>query len=183
MRNGDNGLIFECENSILLRTQHVSTLSELKSLILNNLGGIETREVGRMGYRLLLPMGNGVFQFRLFRLLGGKHVQLMFDIHEKIMAEQVMELSVEVGDVDRDGFVHSTYVQDDRPLALPPHSCRHSSGRGWRRVTKSLIKITWRIVLVEDFVPETPAETAARHVLPPPTQFWRYRQYKVTIIH
>ncbi|QHO33934.1 uncharacterized protein DS421_9g262620 [Arachis hypogaea] len=44
----------------------------------------------------------------------------MFDIHERNMAEQVMELSSEVGDVSGDGSVHSIFVQDDPPLAPPP---------------------------------------------------------------
>ncbi|RYQ92740.1 hypothetical protein Ahy_B09g098955 [Arachis hypogaea] len=37
------------------------------------------------------------------------------------MAEQVMELSAKVGDVGGGGSIHSTYVQEDRPLAPPIH--------------------------------------------------------------
>ncbi|RYR47242.1 hypothetical protein Ahy_A07g033197 [Arachis hypogaea] len=61
MRNGDNGVTFECEDPILFRTQRVNTLSELKSLILSKLDGTEVREIGRVGYRLLAPMDNRVF--------------------------------------------------------------------------------------------------------------------------
>ncbi|RYQ84921.1 hypothetical protein Ahy_B10g104422 isoform B [Arachis hypogaea] len=120
MRNGDNGVTFECEDPILFRTQRVETLSDLKSLILSKLGGTQARKIGRVAYRLLAPMGNGVFRFRLFRLLGDEHVRLMVDIHGRIMVEQVMELSAEVGHSGDGSSVHSTYVQDDRHLAPPP---------------------------------------------------------------
>ncbi|QHO03208.1 uncharacterized protein DS421_13g430360 [Arachis hypogaea] len=65
-------------------------------------------------------MENGVFWFRLFRLQGDEHVRLIFDIHGRIMIEQVMELSAEVGHGGNGGSVHDTYVQDDRPLGPPP---------------------------------------------------------------
>ncbi|RYR61191.1 hypothetical protein Ahy_A04g018317 [Arachis hypogaea] len=160
MRNGDNGVTFECENPILLRTQRLSTLSDLKSLILSNLGGTEAMEVGRVGYRLLAPMGNGVFRFRLFQLLGDEHVRLMFDIHGRIMAEQVMELSAE----------------DDRPLAPPPIHLTISVDEAEEGdeesdeeyVADSVDSDSSKGGNEEEFVPETPAQTMARHVLPPP---------------
>ncbi|RYR35424.1 hypothetical protein Ahy_A10g050573 isoform D [Arachis hypogaea] len=120
MRNGDNDVTFECQDPILFRTQCVKTLSDLKSLILSKLGGTQAREIGRVGYRLLAPIENGVFRFRLFRLHGDEHVRLMFDIHGRIMYEQVMELSAEVDYSGSGGSVHETYVQDDKPLAPPP---------------------------------------------------------------
>ncbi|RYR15251.1 hypothetical protein Ahy_B04g071979 isoform C [Arachis hypogaea] len=122
----------------------------------------------------------------------------MFDIHGRIMAEQVMELSVEVGDVDCGGSVHSTYVQDDRPLAPPPihlaipvdeveegdeesdeeymaDSADSDSSEGGDK---------------EEFVPETPAQTVARHVLPPPhpipalsTALSRYHSLDLDAMH
>ncbi|RYQ84878.1 hypothetical protein Ahy_B10g104379 [Arachis hypogaea] len=114
------GVIFECDNPILLRTWRVSSLSELKSLILSNLCGLGRKEIGRVVYKLLAPLGNGVFWFCLFWLQGDEHVRLMFDIHGRIMAEQVMEFSVEVSDVGGSETVHSTLVQDDPSLAPPP---------------------------------------------------------------
>ncbi|RYR67393.1 hypothetical protein Ahy_A03g013730 isoform B [Arachis hypogaea] len=120
MRNSVNEVIFECENPSLLCTRRVSLLSELKSLILSNLGGLGRKEIGRVGNKLLAPLDNGVFQFCLFRLQGDKHLQLIFDIHGRIMVEQVMELSAKVGDVGGGGSVHSTFVQDDDPPLTPP---------------------------------------------------------------
>ncbi|RYR38393.1 hypothetical protein Ahy_A09g043437 isoform C [Arachis hypogaea] len=120
MRNGDNGVTFECQDPILFRTQRVEMLSDLKSLILSKLGGTQAREIGRVRYRLLAPIGNEVFRFRLFRLYGDEHVRLMFDIHGRIMCEQVMELSAEVGHGSSGVSEHKTYVQDDRLLAPPP---------------------------------------------------------------
>ncbi|XP_057756379.1 uncharacterized protein LOC130975634 [Arachis stenosperma] len=63
MRNGNNGVTFECEDPILFRTQRVETLSNLKSLILSKLGGTQTRKIERVTYRLLAPMGNEIFRF------------------------------------------------------------------------------------------------------------------------
>ncbi|RYR46336.1 hypothetical protein Ahy_A07g032074 isoform D [Arachis hypogaea] len=127
MRNGDNGMKFECEDPILFRTQRVETLFDLRSLILNKFGGTQAREIGRVAYRLLAPMGNGVFRFRLFRLLGDEHVRLMFDIHGRIMVEQDEDYMVDSGDSD----LSDSGDEDECVL-------------------------------------ETPVQTLARHVLPPP---------------
>ncbi|RYQ80079.1 hypothetical protein Ahy_Scaffold1g106730 isoform G [Arachis hypogaea] len=153
MRNNDNGVTFECENSILLRTQRVSMLSELKSLILSNFGGIEAREVRRIGYKLLANMGNRVFRFRQFRLLGDEHVRLMFDIHGRIMAEQ-----------------------DDRPLAPPPIHLAipvDEAEEGDEELNEEYMANSANSDSSErgdeeEFVPETLAQTVAHHVLPPP---------------
>ncbi|RYR28443.1 hypothetical protein Ahy_B01g052571 [Arachis hypogaea] len=145
MRNGDNGMTFECENLILLRTRRVSTLWELKSLILSNLGGIEAREVGRVGYSLLAPIGNGVFRFRLFHLLGDEHVRLIFDIHERVMAEQVMELFRRLDKVDE-----GNEESDEEYMVDNADSDSSKGGDD------------------EEFVPETPAQIVARHILPSP---------------
>ncbi|RYR10827.1 hypothetical protein Ahy_B05g079304 [Arachis hypogaea] len=169
MRNDDNGVTFECKNPILLRTQRVSTLSELKSLILNNLGGTKAREIGRVGYKLLAPMGNGVFRFLLFQLLGDKHVRLMFDIHGRIMAEQVMELYTEVGDIGGGGSVHSTYVQDDRPLAPPPIHLAIPVDEAEEGNEESNEEYVADSADSDSFEGGDEEEfTVARHVLPPP---------------
>ncbi|RYR13385.1 hypothetical protein Ahy_B04g070409 isoform A [Arachis hypogaea] len=121
IRNNDNDVTFEYENPILLRTWPVSSLAELKSLILGSVGGSGRKEIGRVGYRLLALMENRVFRFRLFWLHGDEHVRLMFDIYGRIVAEQVMELSTEVGDVGGGGGSGSSdFIQDDPPLAPPP---------------------------------------------------------------
>ncbi|RYR74565.1 hypothetical protein Ahy_A02g009286 isoform B [Arachis hypogaea] len=120
MKNSDNRVIFECDNLLLLCIRRISSLFELKSPILSNFGGLGRKEIERVVYRLLAPLGNKVLRFRLFRLQGDEHVRLMFDIYGRIMAEQVIELSAEVGDVCGSGSVHSTFVQDDPPLAPPP---------------------------------------------------------------
>ncbi|RYR79685.1 hypothetical protein Ahy_A01g004501 [Arachis hypogaea] len=101
-------MTFECQDPILFRTQCVETMSNLKSLILSKFRGTQAREIGRVAYRLLAPMGNRIFRFRLFRLHGDEHVRLIFDIHGRIMCEQVMELAAEVGHGGRP------------PLAPPP---------------------------------------------------------------
>ncbi|RYR11657.1 hypothetical protein Ahy_B04g069174 [Arachis hypogaea] len=145
MRNGNNGVTFECEDPILFRTQRVETLSDLKSLILSKLGGDE-------------------------------HVRLMFDIHGRIMVEQVMELSAEVGHSGGGSFVHSTYVQDDRPLAPPPIHVVISvdeAKEGEEESDEDYVADNADNDLSDsgdedECVSEIPIQTVARHILPPP---------------
>ncbi|RYR72447.1 hypothetical protein Ahy_A02g006666 isoform E [Arachis hypogaea] len=176
MRNGDNGVTFECEDPILFRTQRVKMLSDLKSLILSKLGGTQTRKIRRVAYRLMAPMGNRIFRFRLFQLQGDKHVRLMFDIHGKIMVEQVIELSAEVGHSGSGSFVHSTYVQDNRPLApLPIHvaSPVDEAEEGEEELDEDFVAESVNIDSSDggdedECVPKTPIQSVTRHVLPPP---------------
>ncbi|RYR51905.1 hypothetical protein Ahy_A06g026855 isoform B [Arachis hypogaea] len=176
MRNGDNGMTFECQDPILFRTQHVETLSDLKSLILSKFGGTQARKIESVAYRLLAPMENGVFRFRLFRLHGDEHVRLMFDIHGRIMCEQVMELSAEVGHSGSGSSAKDTYVQDDRPLAPPPihvtipeNEAEESEEESDEEyVVDSGDSKSSDGGDKDEFVPETPAGAVPRHVLPPP---------------
>ncbi|RYR66734.1 hypothetical protein Ahy_A03g012798 isoform K [Arachis hypogaea] len=128
MRNGDNGVIFESQDPILFRTQRVETLSDLKSLILSKLWGTQASKIGRVAYRLLAPIENGVFRFRLFRLHGDEHVRLMFDIHGRIMSEQDEDYVADSGDSessddnDEDEFVPETPAGAvSRHVLPPPH--------------------------------------------------------------
>ncbi|RYQ88576.1 hypothetical protein Ahy_B09g095685 isoform B [Arachis hypogaea] len=123
MRNSDSRVIFECESPTLFRSRRVDSLSKLKSMILSHVGGMEPKEVGRVGYRMLASMGNEVFRFRLFWLDGDEYVRLMFDVHGRIMVEQVMELSAEVRDIGGGGSGTSDFVSDDPPLAPRPLHC------------------------------------------------------------
>ncbi|XP_015950458.1 uncharacterized protein LOC107475343 [Arachis duranensis] len=173
MRNGDNGVTFECENPILFRTQRVKMLSDLKSLILSKLGRTQTRKIRRVAYRLMALTGNRIFRFRLFQLQGDKHVRLMFDIHGRIMVEQVIELSTEVGHSGSGSFVHSTYVQDDRPLAPPPihvailvdeaKEGEEESDDDYMEDSDSSDGGD-----EDECVPKTPIQSVTRDVLPPP---------------
>ncbi|XP_072065582.1 uncharacterized protein [Arachis hypogaea] len=100
----------------------------------------------------------------------------MFDIHGRIMAEQVMELFAEVENSGRGGSVHSTYVQDDRPLAPPPIHVAiplDEAKKGEEESDEDYMADSADSDSSEggdedDFVPEMLAQTVARHVLPPP---------------
>ncbi|RYR09120.1 hypothetical protein Ahy_B05g077226 [Arachis hypogaea] len=113
----------------------VAYSAELKSLILTSLNANGTKEVRRVRYMLFAPMESRVFRFRVFWLDDDVHVRLMFDVHGKIIAQQVMELFAKVGDVGGDSSRHSNFVQDDPPLAPPPLHCANPV-----RHMKSLIK-------------------------------------------
>ncbi|RYR75842.1 hypothetical protein Ahy_A01g000427 [Arachis hypogaea] len=168
MRNSDKGVPFECQDPILFRTQHVETLSDLKSLILSKVGGTQARKIRRVAYRLLAPMGNRIFRFRLFRLHGDEHVRLMFDIHGRIMCEHVMELSAEVGYGGSGSSIHETYVQDDRPFAPPPIYVAIPEHEGEEGEEKSDEDYVADSESSDDgdedeFVPETPAGAVPSH--------------------
>ncbi|XP_057720667.1 uncharacterized protein LOC130935110 [Arachis stenosperma] len=100
----------------------------------------------------------------------------MFDIHGRIMVEQVMELSAEVGHNGGGPSVHSTFVQDDRPLApLPIHVVISvdEAEEGEEESDEDYVANSGDSDLSDsgdknECVPETPVPTAARHVLPPP---------------
>ncbi|RYR66352.1 hypothetical protein Ahy_A03g012338 [Arachis hypogaea] len=96
----------------------------------------------------------------------------MFDIHGRIMVEQVMELFAEVGHSGGGPSIQSTYVQDNRPLTPPPIHVAVPVDEAEESEEES----------DEDYVADsgdsgssdsgmrmkTSVPTAARHVLPPP---------------
>ncbi|RYQ90522.1 hypothetical protein Ahy_B09g096584 isoform C [Arachis hypogaea] len=189
MRNGDNVVTFECQNPILFCTKRVETLSDLKSLISSKVGGTQARKIRRVAYRLLAPMGNGVFRFRLCRLHGDEHVRLMFDIHGRIMCEQVMKLSAEVGH-GGSGVLHKKPICRTTDLLHHcPFMSRFQSMRQ-RRVRKSQTRITWRTMETVSLpMVEMRMSLCQRHLQGLRramcclylTRFWRYRLCQVTI--
>ncbi|RYR42319.1 hypothetical protein Ahy_A08g038782 [Arachis hypogaea] len=126
-------------------------MSDLKSLILNKVGGTQVREIGRVAYRLLAHIENGVFLFRLFRLHRDEHVRLTFNIHGRIMCEQ---------------------VQDDRPLAPPLiHVAipEHEAEEGEEEADEDYVADSANSESSnggdeDEFVPETPAEAVRLHL-------------------
>ncbi|RYR36401.1 hypothetical protein Ahy_A09g041358 [Arachis hypogaea] len=100
----------------------------------------------------------------------------MFDIHGRIMCEQIMELSAKVGHGGSGGFVHETYVQEDRPFAPPPiHVAipEHEAEEGEEESDEDYVADTADSESSDggnddEFVPKTPTGGVARHVLPPP---------------
>ncbi|RYR63036.1 hypothetical protein Ahy_A04g020818 [Arachis hypogaea] len=142
MRNGDNGVTFECENLILLRTHRVSTLSELKSLILSNLGGTEAREVGRVGYRFLAPMELSTEVGYIGR---GGSVHSIYVNDDRPLAPPPIHVTIPVDEAkEGDEESDEEYVVD---------STDSDSFEGGDE---------------EEFVPERPAHNVPHHVLPPP---------------
>ncbi|XP_057756387.1 uncharacterized protein LOC130975643 [Arachis stenosperma] len=144
MRNGNNGVTFECEDPILFRTQRVETLSDLKSLILSKLGGTQTRKIERVTYRLLAPMGNGAFrrggtqwwwEFRTLDLCTGRPPLAPPPIHVAILVNEAGE-----GEEELDEDYVADTADDDLSDSGDEDEC----------------------------VSETPVQTVVCHVLPPP---------------
>ncbi|RYR74095.1 hypothetical protein Ahy_A02g008712 [Arachis hypogaea] len=150
MKNDDNGVTFVCQGPILFRTQRVETLSDLKSLKLSKFGGTQARKIGRVAYRLLAPMGNGVFQFQLFRL------------HRRLACATDVR--------------HSWEDHNDRPLAPPPiHVAilEHEVEEGEEESDEDYVADNADSKSSnggdeDEFVPETPVGAVPRHVLLPP---------------
>ncbi|RYR22752.1 hypothetical protein Ahy_B03g068056 [Arachis hypogaea] len=130
----------------------------------------EGRKIGRVAYRLLAPMENGVFRLR--RRACATDVRHSW----RIMCEQVMELAAEVGHGGSGSSVQETYVQDDGPLAPPPIRVaipEHEAEEGEEESDEDYVADSADTKSSDggdedEFVPETPAGAAPRHVLPPP---------------
>ncbi|QHO23653.1 uncharacterized protein DS421_12g365380 [Arachis hypogaea] len=93
------------------------------------------------------------------------------------MAEQVMELYAEVGDVGGGGSGHSNFVQDDPPLSRPPLHCASlvedmdvdGEESDEEYVTNSNDSSSSEDDdEEEEFIPETPVNTSVRYLLPVP---------------
>ncbi|RYR66366.1 hypothetical protein Ahy_A03g012361 [Arachis hypogaea] len=89
--HGDEGVIFESDKTVMLRTYRVDTLDALKMVMLSNIGGIGIKEVGRVAYRFLYVFPNGGFTNRLFWIDGDQHVRVMFNSHDDSADDSVSE--------------------------------------------------------------------------------------------
>ncbi|RYQ92166.1 hypothetical protein Ahy_B09g098336 [Arachis hypogaea] len=99
VRHDDEGEFFESDNTVMLHTYRVDILDALKTVMLSNMGGVGTKEVGRVAYRFLYVLPNGGFTNRLFWIDGDHHVRVMFGVHAGLMPQHVMELYAAVHDV------------------------------------------------------------------------------------
>ncbi|RYR46649.1 hypothetical protein Ahy_A07g032408 [Arachis hypogaea] len=71
----------------------------------------------------------------------------MFDIHGRIMAEQVMKFSAEVGDVGGGRSGQSNFVQNDPPLAPPLLHVVEDMDADGGIPTKSMLRIAMTVVV------------------------------------
>ncbi|RYR15297.1 hypothetical protein Ahy_B04g072022 [Arachis hypogaea] len=138
MRNGNNGVTFECEDPILFRTQRVEALSDLKSLILSKLGGTQMRKIERVTYRLLAPMEVG-------HSGGGSSVHSTYVQDDRSLAPPPIHVAIPVDEAEEgEEELDEDYVADTADNDLS------DSGDE------------------DECVPETPVQTVVCHVLPPP---------------
>ncbi|MED6174852.1 hypothetical protein PIB30_072923 [Stylosanthes scabra] len=71
----------------------VSTLQELRQVMLSNLGG-RFSEITEVGYRFLSPQPNRRPVWMLVWLLNDEHMRVTFECHRRLMAEIIMEFLV-----------------------------------------------------------------------------------------
>ncbi|MED6123460.1 hypothetical protein PIB30_049350 [Stylosanthes scabra] len=106
IRYGETGVMFESSAPVMfpamLRSSRLDTLNDLKNLILANVSGGEgLKEIGNVGYKFTSIMPGGRrFMNHVIWVTGDDHVRWMFDVHWKLMPQQVMELYAEVRDVE-----------------------------------------------------------------------------------
>ncbi|RYR43087.1 hypothetical protein Ahy_A08g039516 [Arachis hypogaea] len=94
VRHADEGVIFESDKIVMLRTYWVDSLDALNTILLSNMGGVGTKEVG-----FLNVLSNGGFTNWLFWIDGDQHVRVMFNVHARLIPQHVMELYAAIRNV------------------------------------------------------------------------------------
>ncbi|RYR63566.1 hypothetical protein Ahy_A04g021372 [Arachis hypogaea] len=137
------------------------------------MGGVGTKEVGKIAYRFLYVVPNGGFTNRLFWIDGDQYVRVMFDVHARLMPHRMMELYAVVRDVIAgDGL--SPLGPEVVPLeATPihyaqPHDSADDSDGESDSTYVAGSESSIDTVSEDEFVPETPSGSVGRFLLPLP---------------
>ncbi|QHO01168.1 uncharacterized protein DS421_13g412700 [Arachis hypogaea] len=146
----------------MLRTYRVDTLDALKTVMLSNMGGVGTKEVGRVAYRFLYALSNSGFTNRLFWIDGDQHVRVMFDVHARLMPQHVMELYAVVRDVVVRGGSSPLAPEVVSLEATPihytqPHDSADDSDSEGNSTNVAESRLSSDTVSEDEFVPETPS--------------------------
>ncbi|MED6144217.1 hypothetical protein PIB30_013594 [Stylosanthes scabra] len=95
----------------MFRNTRVSTLHELKRVILSHLGADGPRDIRRLAYRFQSVTPDDRLEYRPSWLSEDRHVWITFEVHRRIMQDRFMEFLAEVRHVGgSSGF---------RPYQLP----------------------------------------------------------------
>ncbi|RYR54030.1 hypothetical protein Ahy_A06g029278 [Arachis hypogaea] len=128
------------------------------------MGGIDSKEVGRVAYRFLYALSSGGFINRLFWIEGDQHVRLMFDVHARLMLQHYAS----VRDVIVSGGSSSSSPQvaplDARPIhyAQPHDSAEEDNNEG------DSYYVVQQDFFLDEYVPKTSTDGGARFLLPLP---------------
>ncbi|QHN78464.1 uncharacterized protein DS421_19g661600 [Arachis hypogaea] len=168
VRHDDEGEFFESDNTVMLHTYRVDILDALKTVMLSNMGGVGTKEVGRVAYRFLYVLPNGGFTNRLFWIDGDHHVRVMFGVHAGLMPQHVMELYAAVHDVvvGMDSLLQ--LLKSCRSRRHRPHDSADDSDSEDNSTYVAGSGSSSDTMSEDEFVPETPNGSVGRFLLPLP---------------
>ncbi|XP_057746639.1 uncharacterized protein LOC130965897 [Arachis stenosperma] len=141
--------------------------------MLSNMGGVGSKEVGRIAHRFLYALSNNEFTNRLFWIDGDQHVRVMFDLHARLMSQHVMELYATVRYVVVGGGPSPSAPKVVPLEATPIHYAQpHDSADDSDSEDDSTYVVgsgsSSDIVSEDEFVPETPNGSVGRFLLSPP---------------
>ncbi|MED6106076.1 hypothetical protein PIB30_001469 [Stylosanthes scabra] len=89
-----DGICFQCQAHVVFQHPRVSTLQELRQVMLYKLGG-QFMEITEVGYRFLSSLRrNRRPIWMLVWLLNDKHVRVSFECHRRLTAETIIEFLV-----------------------------------------------------------------------------------------
>ncbi|XP_057730655.1 uncharacterized protein LOC130945990 [Arachis stenosperma] len=181
VKHGNEGVIFESNKTVMLRTNRVDTLHALKTIMFSNIGGIGTKEVGRIAYKFLHALPNGGFTNRLFWIDGDQHMRVMFDIHARLMPQHVMELYAAVCDVVVGAgpsplsleivLLEATLIH----YAQPHYSADEYDSEGDSTYVAGS-RSSSDTASTDEYVPETSTGGVGRFLMPPPLAIPRFSE-------
>ncbi|MED6203600.1 hypothetical protein PIB30_000683 [Stylosanthes scabra] len=93
---GENEAYFQSNASLMFRNTRVSSLYELKQVILSHLGADGPREIRRLAYRFQAVTPDDWLEYRPSWLSEDRHLWITFEVHKRIMQDRFMEFLAEV---------------------------------------------------------------------------------------
>ncbi|MED6221390.1 hypothetical protein PIB30_054192 [Stylosanthes scabra] len=88
---GENGAYFHSDAPLMFRNTRVSTLHELKRVILSHLGANGPRDIRRLAYRFQAVTPDDRLEYRPSWLSEDRHVWITFEVYRRIMQDRFME--------------------------------------------------------------------------------------------
>ncbi|MED6121987.1 hypothetical protein PIB30_035424 [Stylosanthes scabra] len=116
---GENGAYFHSDAPLMFRNARISTLYELKQVILSHHGKNGPREIRRLAYRFQAVTPDDRLEYRPSWLSEDRHVWITFEVHRRIMQDRFMEFLAEVCHVDGpSGFCPYQLPADPAPINI-----------------------------------------------------------------
>ncbi|MED6122583.1 hypothetical protein PIB30_041121 [Stylosanthes scabra] len=160
---GENNAYFHSDAPLMFRNARVSTLYELKQVILSHLGADGPREIRRLAYRFQAVTPDDRLEYRPSWLCEDRHVWITFEVHRKIMQDRFMEFLAEVRHVGGPSGFRPYQLPADPPsinIVPPDYNSNEDSDYDDESSRDSTDE--------DELVANTPAAGGPRLVLPAP---------------